>query len=53
MAIKKDLDHDFLLKIDLMLILFSSEVTFFEGLIFFDESAFSVLNERCEGNSKD
>ena len=50
MAMKKDLDPDFLLKIDLMLIIFSPEVTFFEGPIFFDESTFSVLNERCEGN---
>ena len=49
MTIKKDLDADFLL----MLIFFSPEVTFFEGLIFFNETAFSVLNERCEGNSKD
>ena len=53
MAINEDLDPNFLLKIDLMLIIFSPEVTFFEGPIFFNESYFSVLNERCEGNSKD
>ena len=39
--------------IDVMLIIFSPKVTFFEGTTFFDESAFSVLNERCEGDSKD
>ena len=53
MDIQNDLDPDFLLKIDLMLIIFSPQVTFFKGPIFFDESALPVLNERCEGNSKD
>ena len=32
---------------------FSPGVTFFEVLIFFDLCAISVLNTRCEGNSKD
>ena len=49
----KELDPDFLLKIDLMLISFSTEVTFFEELIFFYAGAFSVLSEGCEGNLKD
>ena len=53
MAMKKDLDPDVLLKMYLMLIIFSPEVTFFGGPIFFDESTFSVLNKRCERNSKD
>ena len=53
MAIIEDLDPDVLLKIDLMIIIFSPEVIFFEGTIFFDESTLSVLNERCEGNSND
>ena len=53
MAINGDLDPNFLLKIDLMLIIFSPEVTFFEGPILFDDSASSVHDERCEGNLKD
>ena len=53
MAINGDLDPNFLLKIDLMLIIFSPEVTFFEGPILFDDSASSVHVERCEGNLKD
>ena len=36
-----------------MLIIFSPEFTLFEGPIFFDETSYSFLNERCEGNSKD
>ena len=53
MAINEDLDPNFLLKIDLILIVFSPEVTFFEGPILFDDSASSVHDERCEGNLKD
>ena len=53
MAINEDLDPDFLLKIDLMLIIFSPEVTFFEGMKFFDAGAFSVLSARCGWKSKD
>ena len=52
MAINGDLDPNFLLKIDSMLIIFSPEVTFFEGPILFDDSASSVHVERCEGNLK-
>ena len=53
MAINDDLDPNFLLKIDLILIVFSPEVTFFEWPILFDDSASSVYDERCEGNLKD
>ena len=45
MAIKKNLDPYFLLKIDLMLIFFSPKVSFFEELIFFDANFFSFSNE--------
>ena len=53
MSINEYLDPDFLLKTYLILIIFAPEVTFFGGTIFFDESSFSVLNERLEGNSED
>ena len=53
MAINKDFDPNFPLKIDLMLIIFSPQVTFFEGPFLFDDSASSVHDERCEGNFKD
>ena len=53
MATKKDLDPDFLLKIVLMQLFFSPDVTFFEGLTFFNASSFSVIKKRFEGNSKD
>ena len=53
MAIKKDLDPDSVLKIELMLMSFSPEVSFFEETIFFDANVFSVSNERCTGNSQD
>ena len=53
MAINKDLDPNFLLKIDLTLNVFSPEVTFFEGPILFDDSASSVHVKICEGNLKD
>ena len=53
MDINNGLDPYFLLKLDMMIILFSLEVTFLKGLIFFDIRAFSVLSARCEGNSKD
>ena len=51
-AIKNDLDPDLILKIGLMLMVFSPEVILFEGLIFFDAGSFSVLCTTCEGNSK-
>ena len=44
MAAKKDLDPDFLLKIDLIMISFSPEIAFFKELIFFDANDFSVSN---------
>ena len=43
-TIKENLDPNFLLKTHLMLISFSTEVSFFKELIFFDVSNFSVLN---------
>ena len=52
-SINEDLDPDFLLKIDWMVIIFSPKVTLFEGTMFFGESDFSVLNEGYEGNSAD
>ena len=48
MGAKKHLDPDFLLKIDLMLISFSAEFSFFEEIIFFHADVFSVLSERYE-----
>ena len=53
MAINKDFDPNFPLKIDLMLIIFSLQVTLFEGPFLFDDSASLVHDERCEGNLKD
>ena len=53
MTDKKDLDPDFLLKIDLTLISFSPEAPFLEQLIFFDTNFFSVSNERRTGNLQD
>ena len=41
------------MKIDLMIISFSPEVSSIEELTFFDVDAFSVSSERYEGNLQD